>query len=331
MSSDDPPSGSFVALTWDGLHLLHLREVELKASLAAAKKSSNSHKRKAPLPPTAPTRSSGRTQSLKAQKTSHLTNLDDLPPLIDSQHSPLPPRVSNAPRLRKSNKVIAPSTLLSRHPLPFHLRPPTVPLHEIKGEVGLKDWVKEAVRVWDEMAEERRSRPGHHQSRFIVEEEAKETTKRENRSRNEARDKRRREERERAEKEAALRKAAEAAAAAVAQLQRKPVIVAPPPPVLPKEDSSLPSFASSPPLPSSDDLLRPCPAPFLSGVLRAFDFLHFFSQPLGFSVAPHSVHLSLFLSVLLTPPSPTENHLINTMMAALLRAVLRTRPPPSCG
>ena len=185
-------------------------------------------------------------------------------------------------------------------------------------------WVEEAVRVWDAMAERRRSHPAHTPSRFVVEEKEKEAArKRENLSRNAARDKRRKEERE---KEAALRKAAEEAAAKAAQL-RKPSVVGPPPPPPLQEDTRLHSTPS--PLPCYDDLLHACPPAFLSGVLRSFDFLHLFSQPLGFTIAPPSVKLPLFLSALLTPRSPTENHLINSLMAALLRTVLRTRAPPS--
>ena len=350
-----PPVGPFPALMWRALvEQSKLRREKAKGGSATH---SAGAKRKAPMtsgPPAAPTRASTRTATVNAVASS--ANAAKMQKLGPHPSRPLPPpsfplaplsprtsallrQMQPAPRLRKGQRVMTPSLLLSRQPLPFDLGRPSVALNQVKSDQQMRDWIREAVTTWDTLADARRAKPGHQPSRWIVSNTPHPPVRKQaNSSKNAARDRRRQAEKEAAQKKAheqhqqqLLRQQQHQQQQQHAQqqlqlqaAQRKPSVVVPRPP---QEDSSLPSFASSPALPSSDVLLRLCPPAFVSSVLRAFDFLHLYAEPLSFSLSPHTFSLSLFLSALLTPPSPVENYAINLVMAALVRMVIRTSPP----
>ena len=163
----------------------------------------------------------------------------------------------------------------------------------------LRGWVAEAVIVWQRMAEEKRKLHGPKQRKF--------GTAGQNGAKSTAPPK---------------AKQQPQPIKPVAPQERKPSVILPPPII---EDSLLPSYSASPPLPSSSALFVACPAGSLTDVVRAFDLVSTYRDVLYVGAA-RDMTMPMFLQAVLTEPSSAENQLLNTVMAALVRAVLRNAP-----
>ena len=169
----------------------------------------------------------------------------------------------------------------------------------VVNERQLRGWVAEAVTVWQRMAEEKRRLYGPKARKFAA---------------------------------VGLNGARSASTPKlkpqpppikpIVPQERKPVVVLPPPIV---EDTLLPSYPNSSALPSSSALFLACPADSLTDVVRSFDLVSTYRDVLYVGAA-RDMSLSMFLQAVLTEPSSAENHLLNTVMASLVRAVLRNAP-----
>ena len=168
----------------------------------------------------------------------------------------------------------------------------------VVNEKQLRGWVEEAVSAWQRVADERRRLHGPRQRKFAAVGAN-------------------------GGKAASTPKAKpQQPPTRPAPQERKPSIVLPPPIV---EDTLLPSYTSSPPLPTSSALFAACPAGSVTDVVRAFDLMSTYRDVLYLGAA-REMSLPMFLQAVLTEPSSAENHLLNSVMAALMRAVLRTAP-----
>jgi len=169
----------------------------------------------------------------------------------------------------------------------------------VVSERQLRGWVADAVSVWQRMAEEKRRLYGPKPRRFAavgVNGAKQSTTPKPKQPPQPV-------------KPAALQ-------------ERKPSIVLPPPII---EDSLLPSYSSHPALPSSSAPFTACPPASLTDVVRAFDLASTYRDVLYVGAA-RDMTLSMFLQAVLTEAGSVENHLLNTVMASLVRAVLRNAP-----
>ena len=169
----------------------------------------------------------------------------------------------------------------------------------VVNEKQLRGWVAEAVTVWQRMAEEKRRLYGPKQRKFAA---------------------------------VGMNGAKAATTPKPRQLQptvklnaaqdRKPSVILPPPII---EDSLLPSYSAGPAVPSSSALFAACPPASLTDVVRTFDLVSTYRDVLYVGAA-RDMTLSMFLQAVLNEPSNAENHLLNTVMASLVRAVLRNAP-----
>ena len=169
----------------------------------------------------------------------------------------------------------------------------------VVNERQLRGWVAEAVSVWQRMAEEKRKLYGPKQRKFAAagQNGAKTST-------------------------TPKAKPQPQPLKPILPQERKPSIVLPPPVI---EDSLLPSYSSHSALPSSSAPFNACPPADLTDVVRAFDLVSTYRDVLYVGAA-RDMTMSMFLQAVLTEASSAENHLLNTVMASLVRAVLRSAP-----